>query len=90
MIVPRLVFDRDLDLELWTMDSGLSLLNTSLVYFFIHDFDSTLVRLDLELLDAVLDHSAEVRVGEAALDKLVLVQTAVTCTSKDDQLTVAI
>ena len=90
MIVPRLVFDRDLDLELWTMDSGLSLLNTSLVYFFIHDFDSTLVRLDLELLDAVLDHSAEVRVGEAALDKLVLVQTAVTCTAKDDQLTMAI
>ena len=90
MIVPWLVFDRDLDLELWTMDSGLSLLNTSLVYFFIHDFDSTLVRLDLELLDAVLDHSAEVRVGEAALNKLVLVQTAVACTVKDDQLTVAI
>ena len=90
MIVPWLVYDRDLDLELWTMDSGLSLLNTSLVYFFIHDFDSTLVRLDLELLDAVLDHSAEVRVGEAALDKLVLVQTSITCTAKDDQMTVAI
>ena len=38
--------------------------------------------LDLELLDAVLDHAAEVRVGEAALDKLVLVQAAVTCTAQ--------
>ena len=43
---------------------------------------STLVLLDLKLLDAVLDYAAEVRVGEAALDKLVLVQAAVTCTAQ--------
>ena len=46
----------------------------------VYSQKSALVRLDFELLDAVLDHAAEVRVSEATLDKLVLVQAAVTCT----------
>ena len=35
--------------------------------------------LCFKLFDAVLDHATEVRVGEAALHKLILVQAAVTC-----------
>ena len=46
----------------------------------VYSQKSALVRLDFELLDAVLDDAAEVRVSEAALYKLILVQAAVTCT----------
>ena len=49
------------------------------IYIFIYDLTNYIISLCLELLDAVLDHATEVWVGEAALDKLILVQAAVTC-----------
>ena len=69
-----------------TSDSGLQALDLGLLtqacqqLKLVYSQKFALVRLDFELLDAVLDHAAEVRVSEAALYKLVLVQAAVTCT----------